>query len=377
VPPGKINRLVLLTPPGRSALATLRVEGPQAVALVDQFFLPVGGRPLSDRAIGSIYFGHWSRSGGEEVVLSQHSQDQVEIHCHGGTISVNLLRQSLLAAGCEEIPWQQWIASQHSDPITSDALIALAEAKSQRTALFLLAQAEGALRGAIENIILLLRQRDLPAACDALDALLIHAPLGKHLICGWRVVLAGRPNVGKSSLINALVGYQRAIVYDKPGTTRDVLMAQTALEGWPIELIDTAGLHSSRDSLELAAMEATEASLEKADLALLVFDAFLPWSTEDDALTERWPTALVVHNKCDLEAAAGFRPEGVQSSAQLTGGVAELCEQIIARLIGKVPEDAAAIPFTDEQTRALTAARCALARNEVSLALDRLSGPPF
>ncbi len=377
MPPGKINHLVLLTPPGRSALATLCVEGPQAVALVEQFFLPVGSRPLSDREIGSICFGHWSRIGGEEVVLSQHRQDQVEIHCHGGTISVNLLRQSLLDAGCEEIAWQQWIINQQSDPIVSDALIALAEAKSQRTALLLLAQAEGALRDAIENITLLLRQRDLPAACDALDALLIHAPLGQHLVCGWQIVLAGRANVGKSSLINALVGYQRAIVYDEPGTTRDVLIAKTALEGWPITLTDTAGLQPSRDPLELAGMRAAEASLEAADLAILVFDASLPWSTEDDALVERWPAALIVHNKCDLQGAAGFRPEGVQSSAQLAGGVTELCEQIIARLVSRVPEDDAAIPFTDEQVRAASAARRALARSDVSLALDRLSGPPF
>ncbi len=375
--PGKLNRLVLLTPPGRSALATLRVEGPQAVALVEQFFLPVSGGSLSGREIGSICFGHWSRTGGEEVVLSQHRQNQVEIHCHGGTISVNLLRQSLLAAGCEEITWQQWIAKQHSDPITADALIALAEAQSQRTALLLLTQAEGALRGAIEKITLLVQQRDLAVACDALDALLMYAPLGKHLVCGWQVVLAGRANVGKSSLVNALVGYQRSIVYDKPGTTRDVLIAKTALEGWPITLTDTAGLQPTRDPLELAGMRAAEASLEKADLVILVFDASLAWSTEDDALVQRWPAALVVHNKCDLQAAAGFRPEGIQSSAQRAGGVTKLCEQIIQKLVGRMPEADAAIPFTDEQARALNAARQALARSDACLALDRLSAPPF
>ncbi len=92
----------------------------------------------------------------------------------------------------------------------------------------------------------------LPSPVAHLDAVLRWTDLGTHLATPWRVVLAGAPNVGKSSLINALLGYGRAIVFDQPGTTRDVVTADAAIEGWPITLADTAGLHDASDATESA-----------------------------------------------------------------------------------------------------------------------------
>lgn len=373
-----MSRVISLTAAGRSALAGLRVEGPHAVALVEKFFLPAGETQLRDRAVGSVLFGHWSRPDGEEVVVSRPDPSAVEIHCHGGTISQSLLLQSLIAAGCESMPWGDWIRSTYEDPIAAAATRALAEARTLRTALILLDQAQGALRTALETIRQSLRQDDLASAQTGLDNLLASATLGLHLVSGWQVVLAGRTNVGKSSLINALLGYERAIVFDQPGTTRDTLAASTALQGWPVALIDTAGLRKTADPLESAGIQAATAVLEEADLVLLIFDASLPWSAEDDELLERFPDALLVHNKCDLaDPLWGVRPTGLKSSAVQEGGVLNLCEQIIRRLVGRPPAACTAVPFTRGQVDLLEQVRAAVAGGNALAALGLLSGLPF
>src|SRR5262249_42285045 len=139
---------------------------------------------------------------------------------------------------------------------------------------------------------------------ELIGQLLNRAPLGAHLTQPWRVVIAGPPNVGKSSLINAILGYERAIVFDQPGTTRDVVTAATALDGWPVELADTAGLPAGVDPLDRAGIERETAQADEADCLLLVFDASQPWTHEHELLIERWPSAIVVHNKHDLVDAA-------------------------------------------------------------------------
>ena len=102
--------------------------------------------------------------------------------------------------------------------------------------------------------------------------LLARADLGRHLVRPWSVVLAGPVNVGKSSLINALAGYGRSIVHHAPGTTRDAVTAATAIDGWPVELCDTAGLRPAATPVERAGIERAQERLAQADLAVLVFD---------------------------------------------------------------------------------------------------------
>ena len=124
------------------------------------------------------------------------------------------------------------------------------------------------------------------------------------------MVLAGRTNVGKSSLLNALAGHGRAIVHHVPGTTRDAVTVATAIDGWPVELCDTAGLRPPDDAVERAGIELARERLAEADLVVLVADRSRPWSAEDQALRDQWPGAVLVHNKCDLPASAGERPAG-------------------------------------------------------------------
>ena len=146
---------------------------------------------------------------------------------------------------------------------------------------------------------------DLSAAAAQIRDWLTWAEFGLHLTQPWRVVLAGRPNVGKSSLINAILGYTRSVVFDQPGTTRDVVSAPTAIDGWPIELSDTAGLRESADPIESAGVERARATLGAADLAIVLVDISQPASQSDRAIIAEHPRALVVAHKCDLAPTRG------------------------------------------------------------------------
>ena len=162
--------------------------------------------------------------------------------------------------------------------------------------------------------------------------LLAREQLGRHLTRPWSVVLAGRINVGKSSLLNALAGYGRAIVHPAPGTTRDAVAVTTAVDGWPVELCDTAGLRATGDAIERAGIERARQRLAQADLVVLVADRSVPWSPEDEGLARQYPAAVLVHNKCDLPASSGHRPGGISTSALRGQGIDALLTAIGRRL---------------------------------------------
>jgi tRNA modification GTPase len=177
------------------------------------------------------------------------------------------------------------------------------------------------------------------------------------------VVVAGPPNVGKSSLVNALVGYQRTIVFDQPGTTRDVVTALTALSGWPIEFCDTAGWRNSNDPLETAGVQRAMQQAGTADCLLLMFDLSQPWTNEQQQLVDQWPQAIIVHNKCDL-AKADHRAKDEETSvvtSTITGeGIDLLTRKIVQHLVPIDPAPRTAVPFTVAQVERLQAATAAL-----------------
>lgn len=371
--------VVVLTPPGRAAIAVTHVCGPTAVDAVGRYFHSPRGS-LAEQPLNRILFGRWEGDTGEEVVVCRCAEQEVEVHSHGGRAAVERIVGDLCRAGCHTAPWTEWPARSEGDPFAAEARLALAKATTLRTAGILLDQCRGALRQAV---VRLLQQMQRPSdAHDASDrvgeqlaTLLRRGELGRHLTRPWRVVLAGRPNVGKSSLINALIGYRRAIVSDQPGTTRDVLVAQAAVEGWPIELADTAGLRETEDVLEAAGVQRTRSTAQEAELLLLVFDAAQPFTAQDEKLLADWPDAVLVHSKCDLGAARlDDRPPGCATSAATGEGIARLVQTIARRLVPSPPPPGSAVPFTPRHCTALQDASTAWQRGDREASRAALEG---
>ena len=392
-------------------MASVLVAGPDAGEMVAREFRPASKKPFEETATNAIVFGRWGAEPAEEVVVTRRAADRVEIHCHGGVAASRAILSALESHGATILSWQDWIAREEPDPIRAAATLALADARTERTATILLEQYNGALRREIERIGALLNEaavrNNLPLplgegrgegflatpdpspqpsptergsrlveALAALQNLLALAPLGLHLTRPWRVILAGPPNVGKSSLINALVGYERAIVFDQPGTTRDVVKAVTAFDGWPVELADTAGLRASRDELEAAGIERARQQLAAADGIVLVFDATQPFTAEDEQLVREYPQAILVRNKCDLldndknpPAEPGAEQRYVFTSAVTGAGIADLQQQIVEHLVPVIPAHGAAVPFAAEQVRSLQFALDALQGDEAASSL--------
>jgi tRNA modification GTPase len=350
--------ICLLTPQGRGAIATVGVRGTGGLETVARCFFPHSDKTLSSYMPGSVVVGRFlSRAGaGEELVVGICSSNLVEINCHGGRASAAAVIETLSELGCRQVSSRDWIDQLEPDSARGAALVALADASTARAAGHLLDQAYGALSRELGQIERWHMSGQPDRAKQAAAALLRSADFGLHLTTPWRIALAGPPNSGKSSLMNAILGYQRSIVFNRPGTTRDVLTATTAIDGWPVELFDTAGLRTAFDPLESEGVARARRELASADLVLFVSDNTSAW--EDtlyrsvfDAKRER---VLVVHNKSDLAAAPrDGRPAGVEISALDGTGVETLCQAAMQALIPEVPSRGSAIPFTTDQVATL------------------------
>ena len=240
--------MAVLTPKGRGAVASLLVE--DAVELIDRhrLFAAANGKMLAEQEINRICFGHWQGRGGdvetglagEQIVVCRVSEERVELHCHGGTAAVARIFEDLAGVGVTQCEWVEMIEDGGKRPanrVEIELAQALSAATTWRTAALLLDQQTGVLVNALKRLGSVdWKQRD--QAAGWLAELLEWSSLGRQLVVPPTVVLAGLPNVGKSSLLNALLGFGRAIVWDEPGTTRDVVVGHTALEGWPIRLAD-------------------------------------------------------------------------------------------------------------------------------------------
>ena len=364
-----------ITSPQRGAVSVLSMAGPDAARLVRHHFQSATGKPLDQLRLNRIVFGRWRLLGGscEEVVVCWRSEDEIEVSCHGGAAASQAIMATLTAVGAVERSAAEWAQGRFAGTIEVDALLALTDARTERVAAILLDQHRGALREAVQTVIEILQRGETCAAKVKLRQLCNRAQFGKHLIDPWRVVFAGPPNAGKSSLINRLLGYQRAIVFDKPGTTRDLLSALAVFDGWPVELIDSAGLRTSSNAIEREGVQRTEAMLDRADLTVLVFDATTAWDADCRELTRGTCDPICVLNKQDLPP--GFIcPHGFVATSAKTGhGLDPLMHRIVKRLIDVPYEPGDAVPFTTQQIDAIARANNAVLRDRRDDALAILT----
>jgi len=327
-----------------SAIGILRLTGPDTAQILDQVFHP-RGEPVSRRAGRTMVLGDvWDRAGrvidsGLAVLFrgpnSYTGEDCAEIHCHGSPVVLQEVLLALFDAGARQARrgefTQRAFLNGRMDLIQAESVADLIDAETAEAAHHAAAQLSGALSRGVEEIYNALMditsrfyavvdypdediedlQRQtmldtLASAEEKLRALLATFDRGRILRQGLPTVILGKPNAGKSSLLNALLGYDRAIVTDIAGTTRDTVEEKVALGHVVLRLCDTAGIRRSADTVEQLGVERSRAAARNARLALLVLDSSRPLNEEDEevmALAAQVRDVLVVLNKCDLPCA--------------------------------------------------------------------------
>ncbi|WNS75501.1 tRNA uridine-5-carboxymethylaminomethyl(34) synthesis GTPase MnmE [Bacillus sp. DTU_2020_1000418_1_SI_GHA_SEK_038] len=331
------------TPMGEGAIAIVRLSGDEAIAIADKMFRGVGGKRLKEVASHTIHYGHMvdpkTNEIAEEVMVSLMKgpktftkEDVVEINCHGGIASVNRVLQLVLSHGARlaepgEFTKRAFLNGR-IDLSQAEAVMDLIRAKTDRAMNVALGQMEGRL----SKLIRKLRQEiletlahvevniDYPEYDDVeemthglllekgsyvkeeIEKLLRTSHQGKILREGLSTVIVGRPNVGKSSLLNSLVQENKAIVTDIPGTTRDVIEEYVNVRGVPLRLLDTAGIRETEDIVERIGVERSRQVLKEADLILLVLNYSDDFTEEDENLFEavEGMDVIVIVNKTDL-----------------------------------------------------------------------------
>jgi tRNA modification GTPase len=336
--------IACITPAGKAAVATLAVRGPGAWSITRMLFGPRSGTLPEQPSANQLWLGRLGAEVGDDAVLAVKRVEPdvwLEVHCHGGPEVVRFVEEAYARHGVAICSWQQ-LEIRTSGPAWQVAVQELlVHAATARTAAILLDQFDGAFQRAMDEI------RTAPADVararrQRLERLI---PLGRHLVQPWSVVIGGAPNVGKSSLVNALAGYTRSIVSSMPGTTRDVVTAAIAIDGWPIELSDTAGLRRAAGAVESEGIARARAAAAAADLRLWLLDGSVADAAgvgPEDGLA--WHLVI---NKMDLPPGWDWSrlPDAMRVSATTGAGLPELCVAISRWLVPEPPEPGEAVPF--------------------------------
>lgn len=331
------------TPMGEGAIAIVRLSGDEAVAIADKIFRSPGGKNLTTKASHTIHYGHLvdpkTNEVVEEVMLSLMRgpktftrEDVIEINCHGGLVSVNRVLKLALTNGARlaepgEFTKRAFLNGR-IDLSQAEAVMDLIRAKTDRAMNVALGQMDGKLSRLIGDLRQALLETlaqvevniDYPEYDDVEEMtvpvlvekctwvrneiikLLQTSSQGKILREGLSTVILGRPNVGKSSLLNSLVQENKAIVTDIAGTTRDIIEEYVNVRGVPLRLVDTAGIRETEDIVERIGVERSREALRGADLILFVLNYAEELTVEDERLFETIQAMdyIVIVNKTDL-----------------------------------------------------------------------------
>ncbi len=332
--------------PGQGSIAVIRISGSLAIEITKTIVHIPG---THDWSTHKILYGHVTEVNQtkyiDEVLIlimkgprSFTGEDVVEIHCHGGIIAVQKVLERIL-----DIPSvrraepgefsQRAVLNGRLSLTQAESISELVSARSRKAAELAINGIEGNIQTTMQSI----RQRllellteiearidfeeDLPildekhvkneivAVKKDLNELIDNSERGSWVRSGLKVALTGKPNVGKSSLLNRLCKQEKAIVTDLPGTTRDLLESEIVLEGIPVTFIDTAGLRETENIIERIGISRTKKALIQADLIILIFDYSKGWTIEDESILKQLPiniSFLIVGNKSDLKNNQSF-----------------------------------------------------------------------
>lgn len=325
-----------------AAIGIIRLSGPESIPLMDRLFRPMNGRPMSQAKDRTLVYGRLYNAAGDllDICLctishgpgSYTGEDTAELQCHGSPVVLRTVLDELFRLGARHARPGEFtkraFLNGRMELTAAEAVADLIDAESIDYAKNAAGQLSGAVSRRIDGIYSALTdisshyhavldypdediedfrmesyREQLGDALGRLRQLLASFGRGKLMRAGIPAAIVGRPNAGKSSLLNALLGYDRAIVTDVPGTTRDTIEEKLCLGGLTLKLCDTAGIHDTEDRVEQLGVERSRRAMEQAELVLVVLDGSRQPAEEDAALlsaAENAPHALVVMSKSDL-----------------------------------------------------------------------------
>ena len=402
---GTIAAIATAIVPQQGSVGIVRVSGSAALKIAETLFRAPGRQIWESHR---ILYGHIRRPKTQELVdealllimkapRSFTREDVVEFHCHGGIMAVQQVLQLCLEhgarlAGPGEFSLRAFLNGR-LDLTQAESISDLVGAKSPAAAQSALAGLQGKLaqpirklRATCLDVLAEIEARidfeeDLPPLDEAktsweinhvleeLSTILATADRGELLRSGLKVAIVGRPNVGKSSLLNAWSRSDRAIVTDLPGTTRDVVESQLVVGGIPVQVLDTAGIRETEDKVEKIGVERSRAAAKQADLVLLTIDAESGWTEEDSEIYEqvKHRQLIIIINKIDLVKTIPELPFSseihpiVAAAAALDRGIADLETAILDAVSGGNLQAANSdLAINQRQAAALTRAKISL-----------------